>query len=573
MSEPRGTLDPLPNDQELVSLIAAARELADAERLVTLVPYLCADGRPNAGLDAADAAVRIAADLGDTCWRVRALRARARAKSELADYRAVVRTLFEAQVLNADLVDAEEAREIQSALGLAYGRLGARAEAIAAHQQALTLSRQSSLRAQFDALANLGITLMNCERPEEAVENFRQALSLANGIGDARLALRARINLLASRAVAVDFSRRRGDASSVTPALEGILTDYQALLADCRFAQAAGYEQLVYQHMGIVLRGLERFAEAKEKLSCALAYALEHQWERVVADVRFHLAAILAQTGEFEASERMFDEVLAFYRHTEFKMSILEAHRERAQLFERAQRFERAYAELQALEKLRLQMVASEEQLSMALRAWREEYAAAREARDEAERRARELAANNARLAEENLALDLAARHDALTGLPNRRFAEHWVTEWRRSKPEVDSRLALAVIDIDDFKVINDQWSHLAGDAVLSEVADILRANCRHEDIALRQGGDEFLMFFPHTRAEDALAVCRRIVRHVAAHDWQRLGAGLKVTVSIGVAGGEVGSEFEPLLAAADAQLYRAKAAGRNTVAPLPEAA
>ncbi|MBI3148433.1 MAG: diguanylate cyclase [Betaproteobacteria bacterium] len=563
----------LPKDEALVALIATAHELADVERLVALVPPLCADGRPDAGLDAADAAVRVAADRGDILWRVRALRARARAKSELAEYRGVVRSLLEAQALNADLDDAEEARQIQSALGLAYGRLGARAEAIAAHQQALVLSRQTSLRAQFDALANLGITLMSCERPDEAVGYFRQALSLAQASGDTKLGLRARINLYASRAVALDLLKRRGEAVGGTSALQGILGDYELLLADCQAAQAAGYEQLVQQHMGIVLRGLGRFAEATRKLEGVLAYAREHHWERVVADVQFHLAGILAETGDYATAEGLFDEVLGAYRQAEFKVSILEAHRERAHLFELAGRFDRAYQELKIHEQIRLQMAASEEQLSLALSAWRDEYAAARAARDQAEQRARELAVVNARLAQENLALDQAARHDALTGLPNRRFAEIWVTEWRRAKPTTDETLALAVIDIDHFKTINDNWSHLAGDAVLSEVAAILRALCRREDFALRQGGDEFLIFFPHTRAEDARAVCERIVQQVAAHDWSRLGAGLKVTVSIGVAAAGADGPLEELQRAADMQLYRAKAAGRNRVAPAVVAA
>ena len=573
MSPPTEISQPLPSDEALVALIASAQELADVERLVALVPALCADGRPGAGLDAADAAVRIAADRGELLWRVRALRARARAKSELAEYRGVVRSLLEAQALNADLDDAEEARQIHSALGLAYGRLGARAEALAAHQQALALSRQACASAQFDALANLGITLMSCERPEEAVLHFRQALGLTGQIDDAKIALRARINLYASRAAALDLQKRRGEPAQVASGLQGILNEYQTLLADCQAAQALGYEQLVRQHMGIVLRGLGRFAEARQSLKGVLAYAREHHWERVVADVLFHLAGILAQTGEYAAAESLFDEVLASYRQAEYKVSILETHRERALLFELAGRFDRAYQEMKLHEQIRLQMAAGEEQLSLALRAWRDEYAAARAARDHAERRARELAAANARLAQENLVLDQAARHDALTGLPNRRFAEIWVTQWRCAKPTADDTLALAVIDIDHFKAINDHWSHLAGDAVLSEVAGILRALCRREDFALRQGGDEFLIFFPHTRAEEAHAVCQRIVQQVAAHDWSRLGAGLKVTVSIGVAAGDADGPLEELLARADAQLYQAKAAGRNRVAPVIEPA
>jgi diguanylate cyclase (GGDEF)-like protein len=129
--------------------------------------------------------------------------------------------------------------------------------------------------------------------------------------------------------------------------------------------------------------------------------------------------------------------------------------------------------------------------------------------------------------------------------------------------------MAVALLDLDRFKLINDTHGHLAGDEVLRKIADTMTDVLREYDVAGRFGGEEFVMLFPQTRAPDALRIAERVRAHIA-----RLpvctsgGERIPVTVSIGVAALDAGSSraLPELLAAADAALYRAKASGRDQV-------
>ena len=167
------------------------------------------------------------------------------------------------------------------------------------------------------------------------------------------------------------------------------------------------------------------------------------------------------------------------------------------------------------------------------------------------------------RLREKNEELEELSVTDELTGLFNRRhLMETLASEVRRSDRH-HHPFALLIADIDRFKDYNDRNGHLAGDAVLTRVGAILRECLRTVDLAARYGGEEFVAILPETPVEDALDVAERIRADIAAEPF----AGGRVTVSLGVAEFPVhGRASEPLLAAADAALYRAKREGRNRV-------
>ena len=164
------------------------------------------------------------------------------------------------------------------------------------------------------------------------------------------------------------------------------------------------------------------------------------------------------------------------------------------------------------------------------------------------------------------------SRTDSKTGLLN---AATWE---RESSTEVaravrtQSPLAIAMVDIDKFKAINDTYGHLAGDQVLKEIANTLDTLLRDYDLAGRFGGEEFSLLLPQTRAVDAFRIAERVRAKIAGLSiiapGTTGGERVQVTVSIGVAALDSGSkrELSELLAAADAALYRAKADGRDQV-------
>ncbi|MFN2308522.1 MAG: diguanylate cyclase [Gammaproteobacteria bacterium] len=163
---------------------------------------------------------------------------------------------------------------------------------------------------------------------------------------------------------------------------------------------------------------------------------------------------------------------------------------------------------------------------------------------------------------------ELHARLDPLTGLFNRRWLEETLPEvFQRHRAE-GAPLTLMMLDIDQFKSFNDLHGHLAGDQVLSRVANLLQLHIRGGDEAVRFGGEEFLVILPETTTATAQGIATRLretIGLLALCD--RAGTPLPtVSASIGLAESLPGESVESLLARTDAALYQAKQAGRNRV-------
>ncbi|SFH90664.1 diguanylate cyclase (GGDEF) domain-containing protein [Amycolatopsis regifaucium] len=174
-------------------------------------------------------------------------------------------------------------------------------------------------------------------------------------------------------------------------------------------------------------------------------------------------------------------------------------------------------------------------------------------------------------------AFDLAragSLRDTLTSSYNRRYLDQWL-----HGPALDHRgppgMAIALVDLDLFKEVNDTFGHLVGDRVLREVADLLQQGLPPEAFCARYGGEEFALVLPDVDAARAVRIADTARVRVARHPWARIRPGLAVTISVGLAHenrAEPGraretAEPERQLRRADALLYMAKRAGRNKVA------
>src|SRR5579863_2057018 len=161
------------------------------------------------------------------------------------------------------------------------------------------------------------------------------------------------------------------------------------------------------------------------------------------------------------------------------------------------------------------------------------------------------------------------ARADSKTGLLNAATWEREAAAEVGRAVRTHSPLAVALLDLDRFKQVNDTYGHLAGDEVLRAIARLMTSVLREYDVAGRFGGEEFVMLLPQTRAPDALRIAERVRAHIAGLPITGpAGERIHVTASIGVAALDAGSsrQLTELLAAADAALYRAKASGRDQV-------
>lgn len=159
---------------------------------------------------------------------------------------------------------------------------------------------------------------------------------------------------------------------------------------------------------------------------------------------------------------------------------------------------------------------------------------------------------------------------DGLTGVYNRRYFDHQLgLEWSRFERSGLS-LSLVLIDVDHFKRYNDHYGHQGGDDVLRRIADLLRRSVRRAaDVVARYGGEEFACILPDTGLENAMELGARIESGVRALQIPHAtgGAAGGVTISLGVATAiQRGAHLTDLLAAADAELYRAKNTGRGRI-------
>jgi len=166
------------------------------------------------------------------------------------------------------------------------------------------------------------------------------------------------------------------------------------------------------------------------------------------------------------------------------------------------------------------------------------------------------------RLATEHSVLARQVNLDALTGVGNRRALARFLDDLRVA---ADSAIALILVDLDDFKDVNDRYGHAVGDAVLTRVARLLEHNSRHVDLAVRLGGDEFALLLAGAGLDVARARAESLMYQVDREPWEDLAPGLQVTLSIGVAAGAVAG-VDTVSASADSALYGAKDAGGHRI-------
>jgi diguanylate cyclase (GGDEF)-like protein len=160
------------------------------------------------------------------------------------------------------------------------------------------------------------------------------------------------------------------------------------------------------------------------------------------------------------------------------------------------------------------------------------------------------------------------ARTDALTGLSNRHAMEESCAREINPCEQDASSISLVMIDIDNFKQFNDHLGHIAGDRALSAVGRILTTEFRPRDLIVRYGGDEFAVLLPDVDQELAFTIAERVRKAVSGEtgDGSDSLIQIPIRISMGVADFEKGTSLDTLIRAADAALYRAKNAGRNTV-------
>lgn len=159
--------------------------------------------------------------------------------------------------------------------------------------------------------------------------------------------------------------------------------------------------------------------------------------------------------------------------------------------------------------------------------------------------------------------LDYNSNHDMLTGLYNRRFFESIM---KRSKEEKETSFSVAMLDVDDFKKINDTYGHETGDKVLALVSRCIDACLPENAVAVRWGGEEFVLYLPQVDNARALEVLNDFRTRLSEQRLYHKGSRVTITATIGLCTGESIADYEEYLRQADEKLYWGKKHGKNQI-------
>lgn len=167
-------------------------------------------------------------------------------------------------------------------------------------------------------------------------------------------------------------------------------------------------------------------------------------------------------------------------------------------------------------------------------------------------------------LSEMDRSLDLATRVDPMTGLANRRdIMEKMERELSRSERH-QRTFSVMLVDLDNFKLVNDTYGYNDGDDVLVEVARVLRGCVRNEDVCARWGGEEFLFLLTETNTEGALTLARKVLDSISMTEFKANRPGIRITTSIGLCEYQAGQSIHDCITRADQALQQAKQGGKN---------
>jgi len=411
--------------------------------------------------------------------------------------------------------------------------------------------------AEFWATSRSSMVHMAMGDSPRAVELGRQALALGQTLNDPEPAF-VGLNNLVDTFLHVSRSRR-AEGQDASAALEEALVLVRESVA---VAQAQGhnfYETIARTNFISVLIGLGRHDEAREQGVRAKALAKAHGFRNLEVDIDAQLAGVVRAEGRLDLATSMMDAQLTDPSAEDDPVLLTKLHRSLFEMHKESGRFEQALAHHEELHALTLRVTVQTAGLQSHMLINTIEI---EQARHEAERS--QLQVHMERLRAEDL--DAQAHTDPLTRLPNRRALDRRLPPMMGRAHDSMQPLCAAMIDFDHFKRVNDEHGHATGDLVLTAMAAMLREVTRETDLAVRVGGEEFLLVFGNTTLDGAAVVCERLLASVRNHPWGALGAGLTCTVSAGLAEMELDESVSTWLARADAALYAAKRGGRDQV-------
>ena len=416
-----------------------------------------------------------------------------------------------------------------NAVGLTYRELGEYDQALGYYTLARELHcRLKNTLGEGHCLNNLGTLENDRSSHASAQRYFHEARECARLSGNLYLEVATNYNI-AHTFILMDQPRQA--VSFVREARRcARQLDHPAQLCSVRFLQ------------GMLYYSLERFALSERFLLTALTQARDLQDNQLGIRILNELGQLYLKWGRLQEAQGYLEQGLQLGTAMQADLHLQTCHENLVLVQEQQQNFERAlfhHREFYRLERARFNATAEKQRLALRMSL-------------DIERTERESVQQQQRNAE----LEELTRRDGMTGLYNHRAFQ----EILRDFLSAERSLALLLLDVDHFKSYNDAHGHPSGDEVLKQLAHVLQASIRTDDIAARYGGEEFALIVLGDSPESAHEIATRLGTIIREASFPHR----KITVSIGVALATAGISADHLIAKADAALYRAKHAGRD---------
>ena len=548
-------------------MAAAANNGLRLEILICEAKIAARNGEIETALELAARAETLARLIGDNRQLGRMVCVRANCDYLRADYaNAHKRSLESSEIAERNNDIGGHAAALLIAAACQY-QMGAHEEAHSALMQVL----ESIVDSPDDEIAfrshnMLGMIFSGRDDFEGARRQFDLAIAAGCRMGDEYFLQRARVNR-------ASLSLRVGDSLKTVGRTAEAVECYREGAVACEAIRSVTGGQISRENLagcvgvlGELYQRLGRTGEAFSLFGEMLTHGETMKNEVLQAEALAHLGRHHTEHGDLQLARHNLDRSLVLAKHAGARRRAADVHASLARLCEVEENWKAA------CECYKTYHAASEEVLhaeivtaSRVRTIWREFQKAQREARKYRERFETLLRENKA-LEKRATGLSSAALEDPLTGLANRRSLDARIRELVGNFRDRGLRLTIALIDIDHFKDVNDHFSHVVGDTVLSLIAKMIRTHCREGDVAARFGGDEFVICLVGASRDSALPIMEQLRSFVENYTWSTIHPELKVTVSIGVAQICESDNVAEFLSRADAAMYAAKKSGRNSV-------
>jgi diguanylate cyclase (GGDEF)-like protein len=468
------------------------------------------------------------------------------------DYRTALHLLLQSQALLEKLADYKKIPNVMRDLGWVYFNLGDIPQAIEILHNALKIARDCS-DSYYESyiLCTLGAVYGESGDKDESISVLQRALTFAEANTDNRLRCLILNNLamtqfeiqayelaLASAAESLKIAQNLEIADLIVSILD---TTGQIYLASQDYTKAEGYFNQALAHY--------------------------HGAGNDPDEIKLNLARATIGLGRLNDAAGWLKESLESVQARGVNRFTYQVHELLSQIYEKKGELPAALEQFKLFHKCKTEVYNEETQRRLGNLMASQQAETARTDEKIYELRNRTLLKEISDYRQAVAEMEVLATKDSLTGMLNRR---HFMTLGAYafdSARRAGQTVAALMVDLDDFKRVNDRYGHLAGDQVLMDVTSIIQSSLRKEDLVGRIGGEEFAALLTGTELNDVERISDRILRNVAEHKSKVGTKEIQITLSIGIALLDSGIEsLAKLLERSDDAMYAAKKAGKNRV-------